>query len=311
MAGPGFDPTLKDLVEEGPADWPVLARLPVGPTRVIDADIATVTGAGDKVLRVDADPAYLLHLEFLVGHDAAVQPRKLHKRNLLLEDRHDLDVQTVLVLLRPDDDSPLLTGQRHRTFRNASEPYMVFRYHVLRVWEMPASQLLSSGPAMLPLAPLTAVTEGQLPGIIQQMERRLSTRALRRIAPKIWAATYVLMGVRFPRALVEQLLRGVQSMKESTTYQAILSEGRAEGRVEGRVEGRAEGALAGARRLLLRLGETRLGRADASVRASLDDITDIDKLDELGDRLLHVSSWRELLSEQPRRRSRRRRLNGD
>ena len=44
------------------------------PTRVIDADIATVSGAADKVLRVEARPPYILHLEFVTGHDAVDLP---------------------------------------------------------------------------------------------------------------------------------------------------------------------------------------------------------------------------------------------
>ncbi len=234
----GFDPTLKEMVECGPADWPVLTRLPRGPTRIVDADIATVSGAGDKVLVVEADPPYLLHLEFLVGHDAAVQPRKLHKRNLLLEDRHDREVKTVLVLLRPEDDSPALSGHRQRTFRGETEPYMVFRYEVLRVWQVPAAVLLAGGPGTLPLAPLGAVTEAQLPGIIKAMSRRLRSRRLSALAGKLWAATYILMGVRYPEALTQELLRGVLSMKESVTYQAILREGHAEGRAEGALRAR-------------------------------------------------------------------------
>ncbi len=61
MADKPYDPTLKDLVEAGPDDWPVLTGQPQAPTEVIDADIATVSGAGDKVLRVRAEPPYLLH----------------------------------------------------------------------------------------------------------------------------------------------------------------------------------------------------------------------------------------------------------
>jgi hypothetical protein len=74
-----FDPTLKMLVEVGPDDWTVLAGQPPAPTRIIDADIATVSGAADKVLRVDALPPYILHLEFVAGHDAAELPiRRKH-----------------------------------------------------------------------------------------------------------------------------------------------------------------------------------------------------------------------------------------
>jgi hypothetical protein len=76
MSGASYDPTLKDLVEIEPASWPVLLGYSKAPTRVIDADIATVSGAADKVLRVAAASPYLLHLEFVAGHapDAKQSP---------------------------------------------------------------------------------------------------------------------------------------------------------------------------------------------------------------------------------------------
>src|SRR6202011_273154 len=116
VAAQSYDPTLKALVETAPESWPALFGRPTGPTTVIDADIATVSGAADKVLRVAADPPYLLHLEFVAGHDVATLPRKLHVRNGLLDDRHDLRVRSVVVLLRPEADSPQLTGVYERGF---------------------------------------------------------------------------------------------------------------------------------------------------------------------------------------------------
>ena len=65
MAGKPYDPVLKDLVETEPESWPALLGRPAGPTQVIDADIATVSGAADKVLRVEAVVPYLLHLGFV------------------------------------------------------------------------------------------------------------------------------------------------------------------------------------------------------------------------------------------------------
>src|SRR5438105_155100 len=86
--------------------------------------------AAAKVLRVAADPPYLLHLEFVTGHDAADLPCKLHVRNGLLEDRHGLLVLSVAVLLRPEADSPQLTGVYERRF--PTEPaYLIFRYQVV------------------------------------------------------------------------------------------------------------------------------------------------------------------------------------
>lgn len=63
MAMKPFDPTLKTMVETSPVDWVIVTNQPPAATTVIDADIATVSGAADKVLRVDAGVPYLLHLE--------------------------------------------------------------------------------------------------------------------------------------------------------------------------------------------------------------------------------------------------------
>lgn len=309
MAGKPFDATLKDMVECGPSDWPVLAGLPSGRTRVVDADIATVSGAADKVLRVESAPPYLLHLEFLSGHDAADQPRLLHKRNLLLEDRHDLDVRTVAVVLRREADSPTLTGFRSRIYPGESEPYTTFRYHTLRVWQMPSEMFLGGGPGVLPLAPIAAVTEAELPDIIERIARRLRPGPNRRKAPTVWAATYILMGLRYSAALAAHLMRGVVSMKESTTYQAILQEGleegrkrgEEEGRKKGEREGRKEGALAEARRILLLTGERHLGAPDGLSRAAVERVQDVGQLEEWITRVSGASSWQELLAHSPAR----------
>jgi hypothetical protein len=100
VPAPLYVPTLKTLVETAPESWPALLGRPRGRTEAIDADIATVSGAADKVLRVAAKTPYLLHLEFVAGHDAATLPRKLCVRNALLEERHDTRVRSAVFLLR-------------------------------------------------------------------------------------------------------------------------------------------------------------------------------------------------------------------
>jgi len=76
-------------------------------------------------------------------------------------------------------------------------------------------------------------------------------------------------------------------MTESVTYQKILREGRAEGRVEGRAEE--------ARRILKRLATRRLGDPSPEVEALIDAIVDLERLEQLADRVLDVSSWQELV----------------
>ena len=100
----------------------------------------------------------------------------------------------------------------------------------------------------------------------------------------LWASTYILLGLRFPPEAAAELLRGVRDMKESSTYQAILE------------EGRNEGSAAEARRLLLLQGTERFGDPDESTRLALERINSVELLERLSIRLLKVSSWEELLA---------------
>ena len=92
----------------------------------------------------------------------------------------------------------------------------------------------------MPLAPLSSVEVAGLPKLIRQMDDRFRREATADEAGKLWTATDVLMGLRYPREMVAELLRGVHGMKESVTYQAILDEGRAEGEARGEIKGRIE-----------------------------------------------------------------------
>ena len=95
-------------------------------------------------------------------------------------------------------------------------------------------------------------------------------------------------------------------MKESTTYQAILREGRE----EGLQQGREEGTVAEAKRILVLVGEDRFGPLDARIKAALESITDLRRLEELCLLAQHVDGWHALLGlSEPRRRNGRRRSN--
>ncbi len=109
MAKP-FDTSLKELIERYPADWLPLAGLAVtGPIEVIDADVATITAAADKVLHLRGQPPWLLHLELQSSAESDLAER-LQWYNVLLRHRHGRRVRTVLVLLRPAADAPGLSG---------------------------------------------------------------------------------------------------------------------------------------------------------------------------------------------------------
>jgi hypothetical protein len=67
-----YDATLKSLLEDSPDDWPRLLGVADPNVRVIDADISTISGAADKVLRLHGPPPSILHFEFQSGPDASI-----------------------------------------------------------------------------------------------------------------------------------------------------------------------------------------------------------------------------------------------
>ncbi len=157
---------------------------------------------------------------------------------------------------------------------------------MVRLWQEDPEPYLTAGVNLVPLAPLANVpeTEDALRGLVQRMADRINAEPEARAA-KLWTATCLLMGLRFSDALVAQLLEGVQNMKESTTYQAILKEGREEGRVSK------------AQRMLLMLGEARFRDPDETTRGAVEAIMDVERLERMTKRVLDASvhDWPGLL----------------
>jgi predicted transposase YdaD len=280
-----FDATSKAMLEVRPADWPTFLGVAARAVEVVDADVSTVTAATDKVLLVRADEGdRIQHFDFQSGPDASV-PRRTHGYNALLEARHELPVDSVVVLLRPEANLSAINGVYERRLPGAAEPYLQFRYRVVRVWELAIETVLKAGISMLPLAPISAVGDNELPAVIKRMKERLEAEADPATAGKLWTATKVPLGLRCEAKFIEQLLQGVQGMKESTTYQAIVEEGRVEGRVEA------------VREDIRLLGEEKFDTPlPAHVQTTLEGIRDLEQLHRVLKRILEVGSWDELIA---------------
>ncbi|HEV3237256.1 MAG TPA: hypothetical protein VGZ25_09730 [Gemmataceae bacterium] len=296
MAMP-YDATLKDLLITTPADWLSFLHLPVdGPVNLIDADLATVSTQADQVCLVQSHSPWILHLEFQSGPDAAL-PRRLFKYNALLLDRHEVAAHSVVLLLRQAANRPELNGELR--LATPGGPESIFRYTVVRIWELPVQDIITGKLSMLPLAPLANVQESELPRLVNQMSDRLAKEASPEICAKLWTAAYVLMGLRYERAFIDQLLQGVRAMEESVTYQAILEKGMERGfekGIEKGIEkGESQGIVKGERSLLLLQAIKRFGEPTPSERAILESITEPSRLAELGTRILDVMSWEDFL----------------
>jgi hypothetical protein len=208
----------------------------------------------------------------------------------LLSHRHGLPVRTAVLLLRPDAERASLTGVVRRSWPEG-DCYLEFHYTVIRLWQQPPESLLTGGLGLLPLAPLAAVPEEQVEGVIRRMEERMKAEAAPEEAGNLWAATYVLLGLHYSREFTAQLMQKVRAMKESVTYQAIIEEGKTLALQE----------------TLLALGTEQFGSPDEATRRTVLAITDLEYLQALAVRVLKAPSWEELLATpEPRARSRRR-----
>ena len=291
-----FDATSKHMVDARPREWLAAGGLPPGVSlEILDADLSAVSRAADKLVRVLCDKAYIAHFEFQSGYDPGLDRRVL-VYNVLAEDRFGLEVISVVFLLRPEAMGPGVTGRVLR--ERGNDHRLEFTYKLVRVWEIPVASLLAGGLETLPLAPISQVSEAQLPGIIEAMKRRLDTEAAVEEGKELWAATRILMGLRWSPDFVGQLLRGVHGMKESSTYQEIVQEGYEKGEEKGMEKGMEKGRTAEARKFVLRLGSKVLGTPDADTLRALEAITDPSKLEEITDRVFdrQAVSWAQLLS---------------
>lgn len=289
-----FDAALKGLLEAGPADWVAFLGHRGRSAAVIDADVSAVSAATDKVIRVGGRRPWLLDVNFQTGPDASL-PRRMHLYNSLLHERHKLPVRSAVVLLTRDANLKAIDGHYRRGWRN-DPPDVEFRYRVVRVWEQSPDALLAGGLSVVPLAPIGAVPPGGLPGVVRRLGQRLVEPDAAELAPEMWAASSILMGLQYDEALVERLIHEVRGMAESVTIKIF----------------ERWGALKHSRQLLLRMGAARFGEPPAEVRAAVEGIDDIPYFDVLIPRVNEVGSWAELLatprpSPPPKPAARRRR----
>ena len=286
-----FDAVLKDIVRRHVADYAAEFRLP-GVTTVLDVDLSTVSAATDVVL-ADANPprAAVATLDFQSRHDEHIDDRVL-MYHALLRHRFHLPVHGVVLVLRPDAFRPSMTGGvRYRTAGGRGK--MDFGYELVRLWEVPADELLASGAGTAPLAvlgrlPGRRATEAGLEEVFRELDRRLRAEVSPAEANDLRTAAGVLMGLRIEREAAKALVERVTAMEESTVYQVIIERGEA--------RGEARGEVRGARRALLAAAQRRLGRPTKKTLAALEAITGPDRLARMAAALFDVKTWNELLA---------------
>jgi predicted transposase YdaD len=282
-----YDITSKELIELAPEAWPNYFGLERTADQVslIDSDLSTISAQADKIIRVNDEKPWLLHIEFQTRSELGLA-RRLLRYNAMLQERHLLPVTSVAILLRKEANSSDL----NETFSTRSfiVPTWTFNYKAIKIWELDPKPFLQGSLTLLPLAPLTSFPRHELPSIVDHIKQRFDREAELPQKGRLWTATKVLMGLKYDDALTELLLQGVVGMEDSVTYQSMVRRASETARESGRAEE--------ARKVLRRLGTREHGPLPADLNALLEQISDLDQLEGLIDRVLLISSWEELLN---------------
>jgi hypothetical protein len=287
MAKP-YDATLKDLAADHAVDFvTVFDAPPTGVVRTLNIDLSTVTTAGDLVVGLGEPLNEILHFDFQAGPDAK-KGLDVAAYNVLLHRLYEVPVHSTLVLLCKEANLKAVDGRVAFAAR-PGRGRMEFEYEVVKLWERPAEELLSGPVGTLPLAVLGRLPSGVkltkgLRAVVERLVNRLEVEAEEGERKKLLTSAFVLSGLRVESPQANEVFRGVQAMKESTTYQMILNEG---------IE---QGTERTYRAAILSLGQRLYGKATAATRKKLEAISDAERLSRIHARLGEAKSWDDLLA---------------
>jgi hypothetical protein len=224
-----FDAALKDLGCGHPhAFLSTFDAPPTDPVAVLNVDLSTVTTAADVVYGIGNPLREIVHLDFQSSASADKHVDIL-AYNALLYRHYRVPVHSIVILLRPQAAHPNLDGTVAYTAR-AGRGKMDFGYERVPLWERPAEELLAGELGAVPLAtlgrlpadvPLVQALTSVVQRIIERLQKEAPPDQLRHLV----TAAYVLTGLRVPRDVALPMFQGVQGMRDSDTYLAIVDEG--------------------------------------------------------------------------------------
>ena len=278
-----FDATLKDLVRRHPRDYISAFHLgEAADVRALNVDVSVISAATDVVLGHGDPLRSAVDLNFQSGRDAEL-PGRICLYNAALHHLLHVPVHSVVILLRPKADAPDITGRQTYTGQ-PRRGKMDFRYEVVRIWQRPARRLLRYGPGVLPLSVLGALPPGVpaeegVAEVVDLLCRRTKRTMNQEEAKHILTSAFVLSGLRLTPEQAKKAFRRVPAVEDSTTYQYILE----------------QGEIKGLRKLVLREGATKLGAPPKKVKAAIQELEDLPRLERMCGRLFTASSWNDVL----------------
>ena len=286
-----YDSMLNSMIDAHLEDWARFliecAGLPAGPVTALDTDLSATLQA-DRLFRIGGATPSVIHLELESTGRLGI-PGELLRYNVAAWAVTELPVHSILIVLRPKANATDQTGH-FEILGTDGHPYLTFHYTVIRLWEVSAASLLAAGPGLAPLSLLTNEAAADLPTAFTRFRDRLRASALPvNVQYALIGSSFVLCGLRYPRATIEEVYRNMSlNLEESDTYQMILERGYARGVPDGRIQDRQE-----------TIGELATERFGTHSQANLDAlraINDYERLRRISARILHATSWDDLLA---------------
>jgi hypothetical protein len=280
--GTPFDAVGKDLFELAPAGWLGVLGHPRSADRVrmIDADLSsTVSTATDKVIFVDDPEPWLLMIELQANWDGDL-PYDLMRRFALLRHRHRMPVSCAVVLMRPEANTSAMTGAFPQA--NPLGISWSFPFSVFRLWEQPVSTFLDGPLGLVPFAPIAQIDPTDLHRIKSIVGQRLISEATPSQSRTLRTAVVELLALRYDDTEIG-IWEDLMATLDITATPLIK-----------RLQNEAK--LQQSRAALIRIGRKKFGvPPPAEAEATIAAATDLDRLDELMDRVLDVKNWNELM----------------
>jgi predicted transposase YdaD len=241
------DSPLKQLVSAFITDFAAwLLQAEVRAAHPLNVELPAETLAADQVFQVTlADGRTLvLHIEFQGRTSHAPMEWRMLEYIVRLAHTYRLDLWSVVIYVgrgagAGDTGSYQVNGLD-------GTPTLAWRYHVIRLWQMRAEELLAMGrPALLALIGQTQIEtpEAVLPDVVARLQSVPDPERRDRLLTALTA----LIPEEEMVAMVERMIDREELLLDTPFLRRIREEGRA----EGREEGRTEAALAARRRSLL------------------------------------------------------------
>jgi hypothetical protein len=274
-----FDRILKSFADEAPELFlRLLGLVPAGIKPDIQAlrpETAPPMVLPDyvAVVRIGAGDPIIFHAEFQSNYYRDV-PRDMARYGGSLAWQHQMPVESVLVMLRPDRVPSAIPEVGHY---NIGETHTTHPFKVLRLWEIdPAPVLETNNPKLLPWALLLKSTDEQVLKIASIVARQEDDEAVGR---------FLTLGcIRYDRDSLNEMLGGAKmGLMRAILDGKMMEVERAQAAAQGEELGRA----AEARKLLRLLLRKHFPELESL--AQIDAISSVDALEAIIESVLDAT----------------------